>query len=235
VLLVELGKQGLSVELERAMAGANIVVDLSHYNQSLDFAQIRSAGVLGIIHKATQGTLLVDPTYEAHEMEAIDHGLLWGAYAFGTGADGVEQAEHFLDFVQPDQNTLLALDFEANPQGPSMNLEEARGFVTHIRDATGNWPVLYSGYYIKQLLGVAMDPVLAQCAFWLSQYGPTAVVPLNWRTWTLWQYTDGAAGPKPRDVPGAGLCDRNYYNGEPADLSARWGTSLQIQHIIHSP
>lgn len=211
------------------MAGANVVVDLSHHNQTPDFAQIKNAGILGIIHKATQGTLQVDPTYDVHKRAALDQGLLWGAYAFGTGTDGVEQAEHFLDFVQPDQDTLLALDFEANSQGPSMNLEEARGFVTHIREATGNWPVLYSGYYIKQLLGTALDPVLAQCSFWLSQYGPTAVVPFNWQTWTLWQYTDGASGPEPRGVPGAGLCDRNYYNGEPAELTARWGRSLSLQ------
>jgi len=61
-----------------------------------------------------------------------------------------------------------------------MNLEEARSFAIHINQATGNWPVLYSGYYIKQLLGSSQDPVLARCPFWLAQYGPTAVVPANW-------------------------------------------------------
>jgi lysozyme len=206
----------------------NVVIDLSHHNQGLDFAQIKDAGILGIIHKATQGTLYIDRTYETHKAAAIDQGLLWGAYAFGVGADGVEQAQHFLEIVQPDSRTLLALDFEANSQGPSINLEEARSFVTHIKDATGNWPVLYSGYYIKQLLGSTVDTVLGQCPLWLSQYGPTAVVPSSWQTWTLWQYTDGGAGPEPHDVPGAGLCDRSYYNGELADLKANWGTSLQL-------
>jgi lysozyme len=211
------------------MPGANVVIDLSHHNQGLDFSQIRNAGILGIIHKATQGTMYADPTYAAHRTAARAQGLLWGAYAFGTGADGVEQAQHFLDVVQPDGQTLLALDFEANPHGPSVNMEEARSFVTHVKAETGNWPVLYSGYYIKQLLGSNQDPVLAQCPFWLAQYGPTAVVPANWQTWTFWQYTDGAAGPQPHDVPGAGLCDRDFYNGQPADLQANWGNSLQIQ------
>jgi lysozyme len=212
----------------------NVVIDLSHHNQGLDFAQIKNAGILGIIHKATQGTLYADPTYEEHRTDALAEGLLWGAYAFGTGADGVEQAQHFLDIVQPNGQTLLALDFEANAQGPSMNLEEARSFVTHVKEATGNWPVLYSGYYIKQLLGSNLDPVLGQCPLWLSQYGPTAVVPVNWQTWTLWQYTDGAAGPEPHDVPGAGRCDRNYYNGETTDLQANWGNSLPIQQRLQA-
>lgn len=211
------------------MTGANVVIDLSHYNQGLDFAQIKNSGILGIIHKATQGTTYVDPTYATHRQAALGQGLLWAAYAFGTGAEGVEQAQHFLDIVKPDGKTLLALDFEANPHGPSMNLEEARSFVTHVKEQTGNWPVLYSGYYIKQLLGANQDPVLAQCPFWLAEYGPTAVVPPNWQTWTLWQYTDGAAGPPPHDVPGAGLCDRDYYNGQPTDLQTNWGSSLSSQ------
>jgi lysozyme len=211
------------------MPGSNVIIDLSHHNQNLDFSQIKDpGGILGIIHKATQGTNYVDPTYETHKALAVDQGLLWGAYCFGTGADGIEQAQHFLDVVQPDGQTLLVLDFEANPHGPSMNLEEARGFVTHIKQVTGNWPVFYSGYYIKQLLGSNKDAILQLCPFWLAQYGPTAVVPANWQTWTLWQYTDGAAGPTPHDVTGAGLCDRDYYNGDPSDLQDDWGTSLPI-------
>lgn len=212
------------------MLGFNGVIDLSHHNQNLDFSQIKNVGgILGIIHKATQGSGYVDPTYETHNAAALSEKLLWGAYHFGTGSDGVEQAQHFLDVVSPTDQTLLALDFEANPRGPSMNLEEARSFVTHVHEVTGTWPLLYSGYYIKQLLGSNQDPVLANCPFWLAQYGPTAVVPANWETWTLWQYTDGAAGPEPHDVAGAGLCDRDNFNGDEAGLRALWRAPLPLQ------
>jgi hypothetical protein len=91
--------------------------------------------------------------------------MLWGAYHFGTGADGVEQADFFMEKVQPDANSLLVLDFESNPQGPSMTLEEARAFVTHVQSVTGRFPGLYAGAYLKQLLGVGHDPVLANCWF----------------------------------------------------------------------
>jgi hypothetical protein len=30
-----------------------------------------------------------------------------------------------------------------------------------------------SGHYIKQLLGTSTDPILAECWFWLAQYGST--------------------------------------------------------------
>jgi lysozyme len=139
------------------MPESNLVIDLSHHNQNLDFASIRSGGILGIIHKATQGLGYADPTYLPHRASALANGMLWGAYHFGTGSDGVQQAERFLDVVKPGAQTLLVLDFEANGQGPSMTLEEARAFVTHVNDQTGRYPGLYSGHYIKDLLGFNGD------------------------------------------------------------------------------
>jgi lysozyme len=161
--------------------------------------------------------------YTVNRAQAQAAGLLWGAYHFGVGADGVEQADHFLQVVQPGPQDLLVLDFEANAQGPSMTLEEARAFVTHISQTVGRLPGLYSGHYIKELLGTNTDPVLAQCWFWLSQYGPTAVVPANWATWTMWQYTDGALGSPPYEVPGIGRCDRDKFNGDIGALYKLWG------------
>ncbi len=175
----------------------NAIVDLSHHNGDVDLAQASQAGILGIIQKATQGATFVDPTFQTNFDKALDAGLLLGAYHFGTGDDGVIQAEHFLNTVQPDADTLLVLDFENNPTGPSMNLEEARAFITHVQQATGRWPGLYSGHYIKDLLGSNLDAILANSWFWLAQYGPTPVIPANWKNWTMWQYTDGAVGNPP--------------------------------------
>jgi lysozyme len=206
----------------------NIVVDLSHHNANVDFARARQAGIVGVIHKATQGTRFVDPTYSAHKKGALAAGMLWGAYHFGVGGDGLEQAEHFLDTVQPADHHLLVLDFEANAQGPSMTLEEARAFVTHVKGATGRIPGLYAGHYLKELLGTSLDPVLGECWLWLSQYGPTPVVPRNWTTWTMWQYTDGAVGPQPHEVDGIGRCDRDKFQGTEADLRALWAGALQL-------
>ncbi len=82
------------------MPQLNAVIDLSHHNQNLDFAAIAASGILGVIHKATQGLGYADPTYLDHKLSALDNDLLWGAYHFGTGSDGVQQAQQFLDVVQ---------------------------------------------------------------------------------------------------------------------------------------
>jgi lysozyme len=201
----------------------NAVVDISHHNGTVNLVKAKADGILGVIHKASQGQSFKDPTYTRNRKKAGAAGLLWGAYHFGTGSDGLKQAVHFLDVVgDDDPQTLLALDFEPNPTGPSMGLEEARAFVTHINEQTGRFPGFYSGHYIKQLLGTSVDPVLAQCWFWLAQYGPTAVVPKTWKTWTMWQYTDGALGPPPHVVKGIGRCDRDKFNGSAAQLRKLW-------------
>lgn len=204
------------------MPETNAIIDLSHYNRDPDFARAKRDGIEAVMHKSTQGTSFLDPTYVAHKDCARAAGLLWGAYHFGTGADGVEQADFFLRKVQPDAGMLLALDFEANPQGPSMTLQEARAFVTHVHQVTRRWPGVYAGAYLKELLGVGRDPVLANCWFWISQYGPTAVIPPNWAKWTMWQYTDGAAGVEPKPVAGIGRCDRTKFNGPPDQLRRFW-------------
>jgi lysozyme len=202
----------------------NAMIDTSHWDRDVDFQAVASSGVLGVIQKATQGQLDVDPTYESNRIKATQAGLLWGAYHFGTGDDGVRQAEHFLSVVGDNENVLLALDLEQNPAGPSMDLEQARAFVTHVQAETGRFPGLYGGSYLKSLIGAGSDPVLAQCWFWIAQYGPTPVVPPNWPTWTFWQYTDGAYGPQPHTVDGIGRSDRSFFNGPEAQFRRLWSS-----------
>jgi lysozyme len=201
----------------------NVVVDLSHFNNVTDFNTVKAAGIVGVIHKATQGTEERDPEYQARRPEAQAAGLWWGAYHFAVGGDGQAQAEFFLSTAQPGPTDLLVLDFEQNPGGASMTLAEAEQFVTHVESVTGRWPGLYGGSYLKELLGDGQNATLANCWFWLSEYGPTPHVPANWPTWTMWQYTDGQVGPEPHTVEGIGACDRDQFNGDIAGLANLWG------------
>jgi lysozyme len=132
----------------------NSVIDLSHHNGArLRFDKAKTDGIVGVIQKASQGEAYVDPTFKRNRAAVLDAQLLFGAYHFGTGSNGVSQALHFLDTVQPDKDTVVVLDFEDNPTGSSMTLEEARAFVTHIHDELGRWPGFYSGHTIKRALG----------------------------------------------------------------------------------
>jgi lysozyme len=120
--------------------------------------------------------------------------------------------------------TLLVLDLEENPSGPSMSLAQARAFVTRVHARTGRWPGLYAGHYLREQLGAAAEPVLTNCWLWVAQYAsaPTRVPP-QWPKWTFWQYTDGQNGLSPHTVAGIGTCDRDRFNGDMAALRQLWG------------
>lgn len=206
-------------------AGADLAFDISHFQPNVDFAAARNAGLRAVFHKATEGLHEIDPRYASAREQARAAGLLWGAYHFGTGEDALAQAAHFLDVAKPDGQTLLVLDLELNPQGASMSVEQARTFVSHLHQATGKWPGLYSGSYIRDHLGNYRDPVLGNCWFWLAEYGPAAHVPPTWDAWTFWQHTDGHVGPGPREVAGAGPVDRDRFAGDEQALAAFWAAN----------
>jgi lysozyme len=71
----------------------NAVIDISHHNgPKLDFAKAKADGILGVLHKASQGQSGGDPMYDTNRKKVAAAGLLWGAYHFGTNADGAKQA-----------------------------------------------------------------------------------------------------------------------------------------------
>jgi len=200
--------------------GLNAVIDLSHFNTVTSFAAIKSAGIVGIIHKATQATNWSDSTYAARKTQALAAGLWWGAYHFGTNADGAAQAQYFLSKVNPGPTDLLALDFEENPQS-QMTIAQAEQFVTEVFNQTGRYPGFYSDALAGKMLGNNPSEILANCWFWRAQYGSSApIVPPTWSTWTMWQYTSSG--------PVSGLtapCDRDTFNGTLDQLSQLWGHS----------
>jgi lysozyme len=211
------------------MASCNVIIDLSHNNRNLDVGRVQADGIVGIIHKATQGSGFIDPSY-ATRREAKNAGLLWGAYHFGTGADPIAQARFFLKVASRMPQDLIALDFETNQANPNntMSLDQARAFIDAVQGATGITPGLYGGAYLKEQLGDSVDFGLQGCWLWWAQYGPAPAIPANWPTWTFWQYTDGHHGNPPFTVNSVGPCDREQYRGTAEELQAKWRTGILV-------
>jgi len=205
-----------------------IVVDIYHRNRVESFATARNAGVHGIIHKASTGATGRDEAYSDRRQRAIDAGMLWGAYHWGTSRPVAQQVENFLAAADPDDRTLVALDFEDDP-GNQMTLNGAREFLQLIEQRLGRKAVLYSANTIKGALGNSVDPFFGSHRLWLAQYGTTPRVQASWSTYWLWQYTDGTAGPGPRSAPGLpgnhlGNLDCNHYKDSPEQLAAEWAS-----------
>jgi lysozyme len=198
------------------------IIDVSHHEDPIDFKKVADDGIVAIIAKATQGTSWVDPVYIKFKLAAAKYKFLWGSYHFGTGADVKAQVDHFLVSTRPKSTELICLDFEQNPAGSSMILEQARDFVSLVEQRTGRYPVLYAGAWLKHELGGRADAVLSKCPLWIAHYSTTPVLPPGWKNYALWQYTDGKSGPEPHYVNGIGPCDRTQYNGTIAQLRRRW-------------
>ena len=203
----------------------NAIVDLSHHNTVPDFHVVKDSGILGVIHKATEGTGYVDPKYNSRRSQALDVGLFWGAYHFGTSGNVSDQVNHFLEIVNPVPADLLVLDFEPDPHTGTMTLAEAEMFVEQIHARTERYPGLYSGQaFINEQLGQNTGTILKNCFLWIARYSSRLPqVPAAFKTFTLWQYTDGNIGPEPHQVPGIGRCDRDKFNGDVEGLKKLWG------------
>jgi lysozyme len=199
------------------------IIDVSHFDNTPDWTQVKASGIDAVIHKATQGLHYVDKTFASAKTDVPAAGMLWGAYHFGTGdGTGADQAQFFLDTVQPDARTLLSIDFEPNPSGTTMSLQQMLDWIDVVQKATGRWPVVYGG---KSLLfgaiGTTTQPVLAQCPLWVAQYttaaAPSGIPSQVWQDWTFWQYTEtGTVGGIDVNV------DRERYNGTAEALTANW-------------
>lgn len=212
-----------------------LVADMNHAN-AVSFTRIATAGIRGVIHKAIQGHGFHDPAYYGRRVQANEVGLLWGAYAFNTGEDPVEQAEYFLEIATPDAATRLCLDFEDNKQS-EMSIEQAAAFLDHVDQKTGRLCTIYGGNRIKEQLQKAGDAVKKMVTrdgkrpLWLSEYGPKANLPEGWAAYDLWQCWADGFGPKPvPHVPGLERnADLSVYAGSIDQLRAGWAGPVPAQ------
>ena len=189
-----------------------MVVDLSHWNTVSSFSTLKSKGIVGVIHKATEGGTVDDDTYEARRSQATSAGLLWGAYHFLRPGSMNDQAAFFVDVA--GEIDLYAADHE----DPGVSLDDLKEFLLEVEALTGKLPVIYSGHVLKEQVGTDPDKELERYRLWLAQYSsspswPTAI----WKDYWIWQYTDeGTIGGI------TGYCDLNQYQGPSEQLVEEW-------------
>jgi lysozyme len=222
----ETGIAGVAAEFPTGTSDMiDSIIDIYHLNP-IDFEKVKAAGIVAIIHKATQGSHLKDDKYQDRRARAKQLGFLWGAYHFTSGESPTDQADNFLSFAQPEDDELIALDFEPSSSGPDMTLEQAHRFIERVQTKLGRTPVIYGGSMLREAVGSKEDTLLAKCPLWYARYSgtdmPEGIPPQIWPMFTLWQYTDGDNGSEPRTVDGIGRCDRNRFLGTEEDLRAAW-------------
>ncbi len=193
------------------------IIDVSRWEQPIDFGKVAGSGIIAVVAKATQGAAGVDEAYVTFKDEAAAHNFLWGSYHFGTHDDVASQVDHYIMTARPDENELVCLDFEPNPYGSAMSLDQAREFVELFEQMIGRYPVLYGGNRLKEALGGKPDAVLSKCPLWIAQYGHKVVLPPGWDAYALWQFTESQRG-----IAGVNSTDRDRFDGSDEELRKQW-------------
>jgi lysozyme len=189
------------------------VVDISHW-QTIIKPEARQQGLVGVIHKATEGSSMVDANYAPRRMLAKVLGLKWASYHYLHPDNIEQQIEFYLLNAEPEPGSRVVIDYEE--QG--LELDHLRAAARHIAEIDPSLQItIYAGNLLKEQLGDDNDEELGQYDLWIAQY-TTASEPKwpkgTWPQWSLWQYSDGVNGGTPQSIAGIdGPCDCNVFNG----------------------
>jgi lysozyme len=210
----------------------NTIIDMRHGGLP-DFAAAKAAGIVAVIHKATEGGTFQDPEYRPRRDVCKRLGLLWGSYHFVSGVSVTDQIANYLNWARPAADELMCVDYEHSTSGQDMTREQLERMVVLLEREAGRFPTIYGGDLLRYALGLEPSPVLAQCSLWYARYAesPIGIPAQVWSQYALWQYTNGAKGPLPHEVPGIGRCDRSMFNGTTEDLRAQWPNLVSSPHL----
>ncbi len=196
-------------------------IDVSHWQNAIDWVAVRGAGKSFAYVKASEDTDFVDPLYATNRAAAEAVGIVVGAYHFAqpdiAAGDGAAEADHFVDTATPQKGELLpVLDLERTGGLSTAALTTwVRNYLDRIEQRLGVRAVIYcSPNFWKNYMGDTT---------WFANNGYEVLWVAHWTTasdptvpggawgangWTFWQYTSDGV------VPGiAGRVDLNRYNG----------------------
>ncbi len=220
-------------------------IDVSHWQNTINWTAVAGAGKKFAIIKAsdgqvqTDGTLYIDPLFASNHAKAKAAGLWTGAYHFARpGAnpnDALIEADHFAAVANLGAGDLMpALDLE-DSGGLSVAALQAwvTSFVDEVTAKVGARPMIYtSPNFWKNYMGDSH--ALADAGYktlWIAHWGVSSpTIPANnWggHGWTFWQYTSDGS------VPGiTGRVDLDRFNG--TDLATQAYSSFKLTASIPS-
>jgi GH25 family lysozyme M1 (1,4-beta-N-acetylmuramidase) len=174
--------------------------------------------------------------YQTRRLVARGAGLLWGAYHLARPGNPIDQANHFLEYAQPDRADLMVIDIE--DLGDSfMSLEDAEVFVRHIKFRTGRYPILYTNHSVARYIAARSKEyaLLSRLPIWYARYRPQVkdVFPIgSWSNYFLWQFSSATNCSKrrcPYRVPGTSTdIDVNIAGVCLEELKKVWGQGILL-------
>jgi GH25 family lysozyme M1 (1,4-beta-N-acetylmuramidase) len=199
------------------ISGRALVIDAYEYN-SIDWNAIKeNKRVAGFISKGSDGLpppyyCSGNPTemrlckalwkrysvarelYHTRKTVAKAIGLKWGVYHLGRPGNPMAQADHLIDFAEPEKDDLIAIDIEGHDPAQWMSLEDAEVFAQRINARLGRYPVLYTNAWTARYIATHRFryKLLSRLPIWYARYQPSIEKDFprgHWKNYALWQFT----------------------------------------------
>lgn len=214
-------------------------MDVSHYQGTIDWEQVKAAGISYVFIKATQGTRMVDDCLAANVQGATDAGIFVGVYCFSeanTAAEGASEAEFLLQVLRDhglldSVNMELVLDLESAPKDGDFSAQTGDAIYRAwqgVIEAAGKKSMLYTGNYFGR---THFTEALWDVPVWVAKYSTTPPSDMaGWSQWEFWQYSSSGT------VPGVGgAVDMNLFRGSYSELYEKYAPKPQPEPAPEEP
>jgi lysozyme len=201
-------------------------VDVSHYEGTIDWAQVHGSGIDFAFIKATESTDFIDPNFATNWQEAGAAGVVRGAYHFfRPEVDPVAQADYFIATagIPLPGDLPLTLDLEVTDTDTAAETaQSALTFLARVAAQTGRTPIVYTSQsFYGSTLGAPAG--FGGYTLWVANWQVTCPnLPTAWSGWQFWQHADNGtvAG-----ITGTANVDLDEFNGTLADLKGFAGAT----------
>lgn len=187
-------------------------LDVSFYQQNINWSQVASAGYSFCYIKASEGSSRIEPMALNQAQGAKSVNILTGFYHFAHCEDSFLNEANFFDAAiknLPQSDLLPVLDIETNKKNLSAQQVTAwmEGFVTQML-ALGYPNVIIYSYtpFLNQYL--LPSTILAPCKLWLASYttAPQPKIPNGFTKYDLWQTSGSGVVPGVQNKVDVNVC-----------------------------
>jgi GH25 family lysozyme M1 (1,4-beta-N-acetylmuramidase) len=182
-------------------------IDVSEFQNSINWTKVSNAGIRFVVIRATKGRGYEDPSFDTNFAGARANGIVAGAYhrakaqPDGTGhanlADARKEADFFLTVADPAAGHLIpALDIEeTGGLRPAELVAWVKAWLGRVTNTLGVRPMIYTS---PNFWNVAMgsSPWFAEHGYklWIADWRDRTdheVAVGNWKGqgWLFWQWT----------------------------------------------
>ena len=228
-----------------------IGIDVSSYQGTINWVQVKAAGVTYAWAKATEGLTVTDAQYINNATNGVAAGVYMGAYHFAhpdthtTTAQAIAEANQFLSVAQPyiiSCELPPVLDYEVS-SSLSWTAQTAwiQSWMNTVKTATGITPILYTDGSIASSLGSSLA---SYCKLWIAtDNGSATTIPPSplpptppssdlgaWNpNWSFNQYswTTTVSGI-------SGQIDADIFNGTLTDLKNLMVCTSPVCHTYYA-